>query len=193
MNVILPISAVQQLIQQKWQSPVTLVAIDGHSAAGKSTLADQIQALPSPPSLVRMDDFYRPMAAAARAALDAAGGYAHYYDWQRLEQQVLQPLRVGQPGRYQKYNWVLNRLDQDWHEVQPQGVVIVEGCYSMRPELRRYFAVLLLVESSSEKRWQRQLLRGDSEEWLKRWDAAERYYMETCHPEEYADLIVAGE
>ncbi len=188
-----PLEALHQLLEQKREALVTLVAIDGHSAAGKSTLADQIHASYPLSTVVRMDDFYRPLAPPARAALDAAGGYAWYYDWQRLERQVLQPLRVGQAGRYQKYNWSLNRLDGLWHEVQPQGVVVVEGCYALRPELRSYFALLLLVESSAARRWQRQLQRGDAEDWLRRWDAAERYYMQTCRPEAYADLIVAGE
>jgi len=171
-----------------------LVAIDGHSAAGKSTLAAAItESIPSV-LVIHTDDFYRPMTITEREALDGKGGYESYYDWQRLKQQVLEPLSRGKATRYQKYDWQTNRLNEEWHEVESEGIIVVEGCYSMRPELRDCFDVMLFVESSAKERWQRQLARDDSpEEWFNRWDAAERYYMKTYSPKESADIVVAGE
>jgi uridine kinase len=169
-----------------------LLAIDGHSASGKSSLAGALQGARPDAIVVHTDDFYRPLDPDYRASLDAAGGYAEYYDWQRLEAQVLRPLSFGRPARYQKYDWDSNDLGE-WDEIKPSGVVIVEGCYSARPELRSYYGAIVLVVTSPAERERRQCLRDDANnEWLDRWDAAERLYMERSGLGIYADLVVSG-
>jgi uridine kinase len=76
-------------------------------------------------------------------------------------------------------------------EVGAADLVIVEGCYSARPELRAYYDAIILVVASTAERERRQQMRNDaSSEWLGRWDAAERWYMEHCRPNDYADLTV---
>lgn len=170
-----------------------LVAIDGHSASGKSSLARMLQSKHPHATVVQTDGFYRPLDADYRAALGAAGGYAEYYDWQRLQAQVLRPLRSAAKARYQKYDWSRNELGE-WVEVEPEGLVIVEGCYSARPELRSYYDSIVLVVTSPAERMRRQLLRNDaSGAWLKRWDDAETYYLEHFHPESYADIVLPGQ
>lgn len=181
------------LLNRYQTSSLCLVAIDGFSAAGKSTLAQAIGASLPCVEIVHMDDFYRPMDEDERAGLDAEGGYRRYYEWERLEAQVLQPLAANQETRYQKYDWTTNRLGQ-WATVRPNGVVLVEGCYAARPELKHYYDVVLLLETSAARRLERQHARADATEvWLARWDAAERLYMEQYQPQKYADLIIAGE
>lgn len=174
-------------------APMTLLAVDGHSAAGKSTLARALQTKHHHAVIVQADDFYRPLDAGYRATLDAAGGYAEYYDWQRLEAHVLRPLRSGTMARYQRYDWGTNELG-DWVELEPEGLVIVEGCFSARPELRSYYDIIVFVVASSVVRQQRQRVRNDaSDVWMARWDAAERYYLERFRPESYADMVLRGE
>jgi uridine kinase len=174
-------------------TPITLVAIDGHSAAGKSSLARALQAKHRRAAIVQTDDFYRPLDVAYRATLDAAGGYAEYYDWQRLEAQVLRPLRSRTKACYQRYDWGTNELNH-WAELEPEGLVIVEGCYSSRPELRSYYDAIAFVVTSPIERMNRQRRRNDaSDVWLRRWDAAERYYLENFHPERCADIVLPGQ
>ena len=144
-------------------------------------------------SLVPTDDFYRPMNEGQRTQLDPQGGYNNYYDWSRLKTQVLEPLFRGQVSRYQKYDWEANRLGT-WAEVGPAEIIVVEGCYAARPELRPYYDVFIWVETSAEQRAQRQEQRADATaEWLARWEAAERYYIQHHRPQEYADFILCGE
>lgn len=186
------ILSVLALLDERRRFPVTLLAIDGHSVAGKSSFARALQQSRSDLTIIHADDFYRPMPEDIRVQLDAAGGYNQYYDWQRLETQVLRPLSSGTVARYQRYDWATNELGE-WCEVQPEGIVVVEGCYTARPELRAYYQIILLVTTSDEERSQRQLQRADEAAWVARWDAAERYYMEHHRPHEYADVIVSGE
>ena len=176
-------------IKSQQKAPVTLIAIDGHSAAGKSTLARSIANTLPTVSIVHTDDFYRVMDESERAQLDAPGGYEHYYDWQRLEAQVLAPLTARQVARYQKYDWATNQLGA-WVAVQPHGVVLVEGCYSARPLFRSYYNLIILVDADAALRDQRQRQRADAPEWWPRWDAAERYYMQTARPHAYADFVL---
>jgi hypothetical protein len=42
-----------------------------------------------------------------------------------------------------------------WTEVGPAEIIVVEGCYAARPELRPYYDVFIWVETSAEQRAQR--------------------------------------
>jgi uridine kinase len=186
-------AAIVALLEERDGLPPTLLAIDGHSAAGKSSLARGVVALTPGATIVPTDDFYRPLDVDYREALDAAGGYAEYYDWQRLETEVLRPLRSGSPARFRKYDWLANALG-DWVEVAPEGLIVIEGCYCARPELRAYYDAIVLVTTSPVARQRRQHQRNDATPaWLERWDAAERHYLDRHRPDLYADLIVVGE
>ena len=112
-----------------------LIAIDGHSAAGKSTLARTLQGAIRDVQIVCGDDFYRVMPETERFGLDASTGYKRYYDWERLERQVLVPLINGQTVRYRAYNWETGALG-DCNVVHPHGIIVVEGVFCARPELR---------------------------------------------------------
>ncbi len=187
------IISVIDLILKRMTGSVTLIAVDGHSAAGKTSLARELETSFSDVSTVHMDDFYHVMDNQERERLDAAGGYELYYDWQRLEREVLQPLSQNQTSHYYKYDWATNELSKESVTLQPFGVVIVEGCYSARPELRNYYHARILVETSAEKRLERQCKRANaSQAWLEKWDAAERYYLEHLNAGAFADLTVQG-
>ena len=68
---------------------VTVVAVDGHGAAGKTTIAQQLSAL-SGASVVHTDDFWEPESE-ARTGI----GIGRYYDVGRLRREAIEPLRAG--------------------------------------------------------------------------------------------------
>jgi uridine kinase len=171
---------------------VRVLAIDGHSAAGKSTFA---QALASRTGavLVRGDDFYRVMDEAVRADLSPAEGVELYYDWQRMRDEVLLPLRAGSPASYQPYDWNSGRLASRLVKVSAAAVVILEGLFVSRVELRRLVDRSVLVETPAALRRRRQAERADaSPEWLERWDAAERHFFRHIRPPATFDLVARG-
>ena len=169
-----------------------LIAVDGLGGAGKSTLAAQFSAALPGSSVIEVDDFYRPMAADERARLGPREGYERYFDWiaaggrgdrtaARAAPGAVPALRLGdeQPGRVAGGG--------------PGGVVIVEGVYSTRPELRPLFGVTVYVDTPREQRAARMIARGyDNLDWLDHWMAAEDWYV--CHhrPAERADLVIDG-
>lgn len=170
-----------------------LVGIDGQGGAGKSTFARAVVGSLGAAVVVEGDDFYRDMDDDERAALDPAAGVEQYFDWQRLRREVLEPVRRGDPTlRYQRYDWD-NATMGAWVEQPMPDVVVVEGVYTLRPQLADLVDVAVWVETSEETRLRRQAERGENaDEWITRWVAAEDHYVATHDPRSRADLHVEG-
>jgi uridine kinase len=187
--------SIQQLISlanERKEGRPFLIAIDGHSAAGKSTLANYVAKLLATTAIVHTDDFYRPMNEEKRFELNPQEGYEYYYDWQRLKQDVLQPLSTMQAAEFRTYDWQNNRLN-GWKRMEPTNFIIVEGCYSARLEFGPFFNVIVFVETPLRERQRRQTERNDAmQAWLDRWEASERFYIEMTNLQERADIVVSG-
>jgi uridine kinase len=169
------------------------VAIDGGGGAGKSTVARGIgDEFARRVTVIRCDDFYRPLTAAKYSQLSPQEAYETYFDWPRLRDEVLMPLRIGKRARYQRYNWSGDCL-AEWIEIEPREIVVVEGVFSMRPELRPQLDVAIFIETPRAERMRRMSVRPqDSTSWMDRWMAAEDWYLENIAPQHRADLILEG-
>jgi uridine kinase len=167
------------------------VALDGHSGAGKSTIAAEL-AQNAEVCVVGGDDFYRVMPLADRLALTAQDGADQYIDWQRLRAEALTPLREGRAATYRPYDWSDDRLAMVTVTVRPAPIVIVEGVYSARPELADLISLCVLVDAPLEVRQARLAARGEPDDvWDARWQAAEEVYFSTVRPRDTFDLIVS--
>lgn len=116
------------------------------------------------------------------------------FDWQRLRDQVLLPLKENRPGRYQRYDWAEGAL-AEWHTVSATGAVIVEGVYTLRLELTDLYDFKVWIECPREIRLARGLARDGEEAravWEQDWMPKEDRYVETHRPGERADLRVNG-
>ncbi|HET7482396.1 MAG TPA: AAA family ATPase [Actinomycetota bacterium] len=172
------LARIEQLLRDR--EPV-LVAIDGRGGAGKTHLADRLAAAFGG-WVVHIDDFGRP-------------GYPYdEWDWDRLRDDVIRPLRDGRVARYQRYDWRDDRL-AEWHEVAPAGVVIVEGVSSTRERLGHPWDVTVWVEAPRELRLDRGVARdGEAMRatWVEEWMPQEDRYVEREHPRDRADFVVRG-
>jgi uridine kinase len=169
-----------------------LVCIEGLGGAGKSTLAgDVAAALPAAAFVVHGDDFYGPEERDWRS-WSPREGYERYFDHGRLESQLLRPLRSGSVARFQRYDWTSNTLG-GWVDVRPKGLVLVEGVYLLRRELRSYWDLAIYVDTPRDLRQARLRARGENDEgWISRWTAAEDYYERVEQPAKAADVVVRG-
>ncbi|WP_198654460.1 uridine kinase family protein [Nocardia aurea] len=171
-------------------SAVALVGIDGRGGSGKSTLARQLADGWSGVTVIEMDDFYLPR----NQRPDDTSKPGANFDRYRLISEVLEPLRAGRHGKYQRYDWNRDEL-AEWHEVDPAGLVIVEGVYSTSSLLRDYFDFKAWVDASYEVRLARGVAR-DGEEmrstWVDKWMPTEDVYVALEEPQRFADLIVDG-
>lgn len=183
---------VADLVSRQPRRPL-VVAVDGASAAGTSTLAAAVGRRLAA-GVVAGDDFYRDMPEERRRALTAAEGVDLYFDWQRLRREALGPLRAGRAARYRPFDWRAGAgLAEQVVEVAPTPVIVVDGVYSGRPELGDVVDVAVLVETPATERRRRLVARGHGNDaWWPRWDAAENLYFATVRPPSSYDLVVPG-
>lgn len=174
---------------------LVLIAVDGMGGSGKSTLASAVARLGGG-VVVHGDDFYRPMDPDERAALTPPEGYDRYFDWQRLRDEVLTPLATGHDAHYRRYDWPTGSLAQDeLCAVTGDGIVLVEGVYTARPELVDHYDLVVYVDTPPEESMRRLRARGDDHgpiDWEARWRLAEEHYLTTTRPRDRAHLVVPG-
>jgi len=188
------ISSLVSRILEVDHQPV-VVGIDGQGGSGKSTLARElVQDLPLKVAVVKGDDFYSDTLDEAKALLNPEEGYEDYFDWRRLRSDILGCARDNSPTlRYKQYDWNIAAMGE-WLEIPIPEVLIVEGVYTLRPELRDYFDVTVFVQTSETTRLQRQSSRGENTRfWISRWVAAEDLYVAREKPWEWADVLLDGE
>ncbi len=156
-----------------------VVAIDGLGGAGKTTLSRRLARALGDAPIVKTDDF---------ASWDNPIQW-----WPRLLEQVLDPLSVNRPARYQRYDWDRRRL-AEWHDVVPGGFVVLEGVSASRVAFRPYLCFRIWVETPEDERLRRGLARdGEAAAELWRdWMSAEDRYVQRERPVEAADLVLSG-
>jgi uridine kinase len=170
---------------------VVLVAIDGPGGAGKTTLARELTAATGA-ALIQGDYFYRVMDEQVRASLSPGQGYWQYFDWERLRDQVLRPLRAGADADYQLYDWERNALGQ-WTHVDARGVVIIEGVYTCRSEFRPFYDLMIYVETPSDVCLARLHRRGENPDaWIERWAAANDWYFQNVLTTVRFNFVING-
>ncbi|MEM7288189.1 MAG: methyltransferase domain-containing protein, partial [Actinomycetota bacterium] len=171
-----------------------VVAIDGRSGGGKSTLAAEVaRSLPSC-SVIEGDEFYAGGSDEHWDSLSDAERAAFCIDWRR-QRPVLASLRRGEPGTWYGFDW--DRFDgtlaTEPTTCAPAGVVILEGAYSARPELADLLDLRVLVDVPHAVRRDRCIARdGDDwhEDWFQRWRAAEDHYFGEIVPADGFDLVL---
>jgi uridine kinase len=183
------------------------VAVDGISAAGKSTLAAELAAAIAARGRssihLTMDGFHHPsIRRHRRGRLSAEGYYEDAYDFAALVECVLIPLGPGGDRSYRSRTLDLGS-DQPVAEQPteaPRGaVVVVDGTFLLRPELAPHWDFRVFVNTSFAIARARGAAR-DAEAFGgvepagaaldARYHAAARIYLEAVRPLELADVIV---
>lgn len=179
------------LIQQaaRARSGPLVVAIDGRSGTGKSTLAtalaERLDAV-----VIEGDDFYAggtgtegdpPQSRAARCI-----------DW-RAQRRVLALLRAGQGASYHAFDW--DAFDgsavQEATRIAPAPVILLEGVYAARPELRDLLDLTILATVPDAVRHSRLIAReGEIGPWEVQWHEAEDWYFAEAAPTSSFDLVL---
>lgn len=177
-----------------------LVAIDGLSGAGKTTLVEQLRGTASSEVVFHIDDFiverHRRYATGQSEAMEY---YALQWDVDLLVETLFKPLQEGQTKLTLPYydrdrDEVINRTV----EIAPNALVLIEGIFLLRDEWRRYFDYIVYLDCPREVRYERALHRdtyiGDLAERLdkytRRYWPGEAYYVKTIDPKAKADQII---
>jgi uridine kinase len=152
------------------QTEPLVVAIDGHGAAGKTTIAAELAAARAV-TLLHTDDYF----------LEAREGgdprpMAQYYAWQLLRDEALEP--------------AIAQLLECSGEGSA-GVILIEGVSSAAPALADLVTRTVFVQTPEPLRLARLHGRISDEEWDEEWLYAERLYFSSRPPDSF-DLVVSG-
>jgi uridine kinase len=185
-------------------SGVLVVAIDGHGAAGKSTLAASLSE-DTGASILHTDDFFCPTErlrnvanraegpdAEAVASSRAGRTLADYYDVTRLRAEALEPLRAGRDGVFRRYDWSSAVLSVDETSVAASDLILLEGVYSGAPELADLVHRAILMETPEPERLWRLRRSVAPADWDDEWLQAEKTYFSSMRTPGSFDLVVSG-
>jgi uridine kinase len=140
-----------------------MVAIDGPTASGKTTFADDLavawRAVGGDVFRASVDDFLRPRAQRyARGRDSAEGRYHDSYDYALLRRVLLDPFRMGGSTGFE-----LRAFDReadrpfvaDWTTAGEDAVLLMDGSYLNRPELRGVWNAVVWLDADPSERERR--------------------------------------
>lgn len=174
-NILPALSAIDNALKEQ---PHLRVAIDGPCASGKSTLGKVLQEIYDCP-LIHMDDFFLRPEQRTPERLAQPGGNV---DYDRFAREVLSPLLANQLFSYRPWMCQRGSLGEEI-TVSPAPLTVVEGSYSLHPDLRDAYHLRIWVESRPEVRRQRLLERGGPEcleRFEQLWIPLENRYFSAC-------------
>lgn len=164
------------------------IAIDGRTASGKTTLADELAAVlgETGREVIRtsIDGFHRPKVERyARGRHSAEGYYNDARDLPAINALLLSPLGPGGDLRYRTASFDLDSdqpVEQEPRIASPDAILIVDGTFLQRPELRDGWDLAIFVDTSEQVSEQRGIDRDAGR--LGGEDAARRLYTARYKP-----------
>jgi uridine kinase len=191
---------------------VTLVAIDGIDGAGKSTFADELvpilRALGRPVVRSTTDLFHNPRRIRwAKGKLSPTGFYLDSHDLPVLQELLLDPLSDDPPRPFRAAAFdepTDSPVDAPTEEPEPGLVLLFDGLFLQRPELRRYWDFVVYLDGEQRVTDQR-IERATSScpagpaaflHLGAYWAVLGRYvhgfdlYRQACAPRAHADAVV---
>lgn len=169
---------------------IIIIAIDGPCASGKSSFA-QILKERYDANLFRMDDFFLQSYQRKEERLREIGGNI---DYERFEEEVLKNIRRGFPFSYRKYNCKKEVFDQVI-EVNEKSINIVEGVYSMHPQLFPYYDKTIYLSIPRQEQLRRLKAREPFSfynRFINEWIPLEDRYFKEFDIEKKASISLSG-
>lgn len=165
-----------------------ILAIEGGAASGKTTLSEMLSEIYDA-TVFHMDDFFLRREQRTPERYATPGGNI---DKERFLEEVLIPLKLGQTVRYRKFNCATMKLEPEI-EVIPKKLTVIEGAYSMHPELSKYYDLSVFLDISPDLQKARLKKRNSPqmvERFYNEWLPLERLYFSKLNIKSNCDLSV---
>jgi uridine kinase len=182
-----------------------LLVVDGGDGAGKTSFADDLAAVLADRDrgVVRasLDDFHHPRAHRHELGRTAQTVWLRSFDYRAARRELLDPWCRGAGSSYRRRHHHLATdlpVDEPAAEVPAGGLLLVDGVFAQRAELRDCWDVVVWLDVADEERVRRLAARDgvpadarhpDQERYL----GAQRIYRGYVDPLASADLVVAND
>jgi len=165
-----------------------VVAIEGGSASGKTTLSQMLESVYDC-TVFHMDDFFLRPEQRTPERFSEPGGNV---DRERFLEEVLNPLSRGEAVRYRRFDCSTFTLGEPM-EVEPKPLVIVEGAYCMHPELADHYDLSVFLDVSPDLQRER-IAKRNGPEMAKRfhgeWIPMEQLYFKELNVKKRCGLVI---
>jgi Uridine kinase len=182
-------SRIDQLLLRQ---PRVVAAVDGRSAAGKSTLA-RLLANAYHCDVIHMDDFFLPPELRTPARLGEAGGNIHY---ERFIEEVIAPLRQGDSVFAYR---VFDCSTMAYGGIKQSGsapLLLCEGAYSTHPSFGALYDIRVFATCSPPEQRRRILARngpGQLARFEREWIPMEEAYFSAYATARQCDFVLDTE
>lgn len=174
------------LKEEMAQKTRVILAIDGTSAALKSTLAECL-ARELDGAVIHCDDFFLPIELRSQERYEEPGGNIHY---ERMKEEVIQHLRQGEGFNYVCYDCG-SGMPGDTRHIPDKPLLIVEGAYAMHPFFGAYYDLSLFLTVEPQMQMQRIEKRNPNPQMFRdKWIPLEQKYFEAFDIRSRADMIL---
>lgn len=182
------VDAIERLLESD-KSPL-LVAIDGKTGAGKTTIAKYLREQFSC-NLFHMDDFYLQGHQRTPERIQEVGGNV---DYERFREEVLIPVLRGETVLYQPFNYLTMDFDLNFaRKIEPKRLNLIEGTYSMHPYFGKPYDLRIFMDVAYEAQIQNVINRegtAELDDYIDKWIPKTDRYLERFHIEEQCDLSI---
>jgi uridine kinase len=182
---------------------IAMVGVDGVDGAGKTMFADELAEVVRfsgrPVIRASVDGFHRPKVERYRRGRSSPEGYFNdSFNYDALKSVLLDPLRVGGSGRYRiavfdHYTDMPISLPEQ--QVSPFSILIFDGIFLHRSELRGYWGVSIFLEvafdiSVSRCAWRDGSSPDPKAATNRRYVEGQELYLRSCDPRGRASITI---
>jgi hypothetical protein len=165
-----------------------IVALEGGSASGKTTLAAILAAVYGC-NVFHMDDFFLRPEQRTNERLSQIGGNI---DYERFGEEVLAPLLKNEAVGYKPFDCSMQTFAEPI-TVSPNRLTVVEGVYSMHPAFGEYYDLSVFLKIDPVNQKERILVRNSpafAKRFFEEWIPLEDVYFAKTKILERADLVL---
>ena len=165
-----------------------LLGIDGRCGSGKTTLAKLLGEVYDC-NVFHADDFFLPIEMRTEERLSTPGGNMHR---ERLKDEVILPIKEKRTAEYRKYICSSCTFSEPV-SVSERAINIVEGSYSLHPEIRDLYDLKVFLDIDKSSQLERLKIRETDESlkaFCERWIPFEERYFSQCEVEKSADVVI---
>lgn len=132
-----------------------IIAIDGMCAAGKTTLARELQQYYEQEKIAvnvfHMDDFFLRKEQRTKERMEETGGNV---DYERFFEEVIKPLKDNKKGKYRPYDCTTGEVAEGTF-FESRRLNIIEGSYSRHPYFKEVYDIKIFMETQPDEQMRR--------------------------------------